>query len=124
MSIIEVMVGAVMLVICTPPILGCVVWMRSAAADTTIDGAVSSAINEQISIVRSQGQSAKLTVGTTNSSQSLGSGVTLNLARTISAISGYPRLFKIVVVGTWTSRAQGGQSRSLTVETNVFAPEN
>lgn len=124
MSIVEVMVGAVMLVVCTPPILGCVVWMRSAAADTTIDGAVSSEINEQIALTRSLGQSAKLTTGTTNSSQSLGSGVTLNLARTISAVVGYPRLFKVVVVATWTSRAQGGQNRSLTVETNVFAPEN
>lgn len=124
MSIVEVMVGAVMLLVCTPPILACVVWMRSSAADASIDGAVSSAMTEQIALVRSLSQSSTLTTGTTNSSQNLGSGVTLSLARTISAVTGAPRLYKVVVVGTWTSRTRGGQSRSLTVETNVFAPQN
>lgn len=124
MSIVEVMVGAVMLLVCTPPILSCVVWMRSAAADASIDGAVANALNEQFSLVRSQGQSSPLTTGTTNSSQSLGSGVTLSTTRTITAVSNSPRLYRVVVAGTWTSRTRGGQSRSLTVETNVFAPEN
>ena len=124
MTVVEVMVGAVILAICTPPILGCIIWMRSCAAETTIDGTVAAELNEQIALTRSLGKSAALTPGTTSSSQSLGSGVTLTVNRTISAVTGKPRVYDVVATGTWTSKTRGGQSRSLTVETYVFAPDN
>src|SRR4051794_4004629 len=98
MSIVEVMVGVVVLAVCTPPILACVLWMRSCAAESTIDAQVASALSEQVEIVRSLGQSAALPTGSTGSSQSLGNGITLTVNRTVAAVAGQPRLYKLVVV--------------------------
>lgn len=118
------MVGALVLAICSAPLLRSVAWIRAAAADATIDAKVATALDEQTSIVRSLGRSAALTPGSTTSSSSLGNGVTLTVIRTVAAVSGKPRLYDLNVVGTWTSRGEGGKARSLTLETYVFAPDN
>lgn len=118
------MVGALVLAVCTAPLVGSVAWIRACAADAAIDAAVANGLDEQIARVRSLGRSAALVSGTTNAAKSLGSGVTLSIVRTIAAVTGKPRLYRVGVVGTWNSRGEGGRGRTLVLETYVFAPDN
>lgn len=124
MTLVETMVGALILALCTSPIVGCIAWMRNCAAEATIDARVSTALDEQISIVKSLGRAKSLVVGTSNSTVALGSGLTLNVVRTVTSVEGQPRLYDVAAVGTWTSRARGGRPRSMTLETYAFAPDN
>ena len=118
------MVGALVLAVCTAPLVGSVAWIRSCAADATVDAGVANALNEQFALVYSAGRTAPLTVGTLNSSKRLGNGVSLTIVRSVTPVSGKPRLYDVNVTGTWTSRGGGGKPRSLNLETYVFAPEN
>lgn len=133
---VEVMVGVVVLMLCLTPILGCVTWIRGNAADSSIEAAVASKLAEELSRTHATGRTARLAEGTVDSSmmipiagatgtgESLGSGVLLNTVRTVTAMPGQARLFDVRIDGTWTSRGAGGQARSMTMETYVFAPEN
>ena len=118
------MVGALVLAVCTAPLVGSVAWIRACAADATIDASVAQALNEQFSLVYSAARTAPLLVGTVNSSKSLGNGLSLAIVRTVSTVSGKPCLYDVNVTGTWTSRGEGGKPRTLNLETYVFAPEN
>jgi hypothetical protein len=136
MSMVEVMVGVVVLVLCLTPILGCVSWIRGNAADSSIEAAVASKLAEDLSRTHAAGRATRLSegvvdsammipiAGATGTGESLGSGVLLNTVRTVTAVSGQPRLFDVRIDGTWTSRGAGGKPRSMTMETYVFAPEN
>lgn len=124
MTLVETLVGAVVLVACAAPLMGSVAWIRARAADATIDAQVSTELGEQIALVLSAGRATALTPGTTTASASLSNGVALAMRRTVSAIAGSPRLYDVTVVGTWTSRGEGGQSRSMTLETYAFSPDN
>ena len=120
----ETLVGAMVLVVCTAPLLGSVAYIRTCAADAAIDAGVANALNEQIALVRSLGRSVALVPGTVNATKNLGSGVTLAIVRTVAAVAGKPRLYRVGVVGSWTSRGEGGKGRTLVLETYVFAPDN
>ena len=124
LTLVETLVGALVLAVCAAPLMGSVAWVRGRAADATIDAQVSVALSEQIALVRSLGDSAALATGTTTASRSLGNGVTLAITRTVSAIAGSPRLYDVTAVGTWISRGGDGQARSMTLETYVYAPDN
>lgn len=118
------MVGALVLTLCSVPLLGSVAWIRGCAADATIDAQVAAALDEQMSLVRSLGRASSLAAGTVASNKNLGNGVTLTIARTIAPIAGKPRLYDVTAVASWTSRGGGGKARSMTLETYVFAPDN
>ncbi len=124
MTLVETMVGALVLAVCAAPLLGSVAWIRARAADATIDAEVANELNEQIALAQSLGRATALVPGTTNVSTLLGNGVTVAMVRTVAAVSGAPRLYDVSVVGTWTSRGEGGQGRSMTLETYVFSPDN
>lgn len=124
MTLVETLVGAVVLAVCAAPLLGSVVWIRARAADATIDAQVAVELNEQLALARSLGRAGALTVGTASGTRNLANGVTLSITRTISAVAGTPRLYDVTAAGTWTSRGEGGQPRSMTLETYVYAPDD
>ena len=123
-TLVETLVGAIVLAVCAAPLMGSVAWIRGRAADATVDAQVAIALTEQMALVRSLGRTTALTAGTVTSSRSLGGGVTLAVVRTVAPLSGSPRLYDVTATGTWTSRGEGGQARTMTLETYAFSPDN
>lgn len=123
MTAVEVLFGVVVLAICTAPILGCVLFTRNNAADAATEAVVVSALNEQIAQTRYADLTTALSSSTNTINKTLTGGVALSITTTVSPVSAFRRLSLVRAVGSWKSRS-GEKSRSVTLETYVYAPDN
>lgn len=124
-TLAELLVAIAFIGVCAGAILACVTSSSTRSTHAKRRAIVLAQLQSEIEQVRSTAKSSSLTTGTVNTTPAMsGFTGTANMSRSITLVSGYTNLYRVLVQMNWTEQTSSGQrSETLLLETNVRAPD-